>query len=299
MQKKAMIHFISEKNIEFDLIHAHFSWPSGAVASELKKYYNKPLVITHHARPKTLEKELNPDDKIFQDMWSTCDSIIRIKKENLELFTKCGISEDKIHYVPNGYEPKKVYPYNLTKCRNKLNIPHNKKVLITIANLIPVKGHQYAIEAISEIVKERNDILYYIIGTGPLEKQIKKQIKNLNLENYIELVGFVPNDELYLWLNACDIFLFPSIGEGFGIVQIEALACGKPVISTYNGGSEEIIISDEYGLLCAPENSKQLKHNINIALKKKWNSENIMLYANNFSLYSVVDEIIGIYEGLL
>lgn len=296
--KKAIYDLIYEKKLKFDLIHAHFSWPSGVVATELKKEFKVPVVITHHARPLTLEKEVTSKDKLFLKMWNSCDAIIRIKKGNLKLFSEIGIDLNKIYYIPDGYDDEKLPIMNKEYCRNKLKLPVGKKILLSVSTLTEIKGHKYAIEAIKHVITVRKDILYIIGGSGPLESKLKKQIEELRLDDYVKMIGFISNDNLAYWLNACDLFLFPSLGEGFGIAQLEALACGKPVVTTYNGGSEEIIISKDYGLLCEPANSQNLANNIIIALNKDWDEVKIMKYAQNFSWSAIACKIIEVYNNV-
>jgi glycosyltransferase involved in cell wall biosynthesis len=86
--------------------------------------------------------------------------------------------------------------------------------------------------------------------------------------------------------------------ESFGVVQIEAMACGKPVVATYNGGSEEIIISEDYGLLCEPANPKELAEKILIALDKEWDGEKILRYAERFRWKNIAKEILEVYKDV-
>jgi glycosyltransferase involved in cell wall biosynthesis len=114
------------------------------------------------------------------------------------------------------------------------------------------------------------------------------------LKDYIELVGGKPHDEIPIWMNACDLFVLPSLRESFGVVQIEAMACGKPVVATYNGGSEEIITSEDYGFLCEPANPKALAEKILTALDKEWDREKILEYAERFTWDNIVKEKLNI-----
>jgi glycosyltransferase involved in cell wall biosynthesis len=100
-------------------------------------------------------------------------------------------------------------------------------------------------------------------------------------------------------MNACDLFVLPSISESFGVVQIEALACGKPVVATRNGGSEEVITSDDYGLLVDPANPNELREKIIEAPDKDWDSEKILVYAKRFTWENIAKEIIALYEEVL
>jgi glycosyltransferase involved in cell wall biosynthesis len=95
--------------------------------------------------------------------------------------------------------------------------------------------------------KERNDFILYLIGSGSDKKTIENEIIKLKLTKYIKVVGSKPYLEIPFWMNASDVFILPSYCESFGVVNIEALACGTPVISTKNGGSEYIITSKKLG----------------------------------------------------
>ena len=104
---------------------------------------------------------------------------------------------------------------------------------------------------------------------------------------------------MMLWMNACDIFVLPSLSESFGIVQIEAMACGKPVVATKNGGSEEIIIEDKLGILIEPKDPEGLLHAILRALETEWDDEYIREYAKRFTWENIAKEIMGVYTQIL
>jgi len=95
------------------------------------------------------------------------------------------------------------------------------------------------------------------------------------------------------------LFVLSSLMESFGVVQIEAMACGKPIVATKNGGSEEIIVSEDYGLLCESGNSKMLAEKILIGLDKEWDAKKILNYARRFTWDNIVEEIMEIYNELL
>ena len=151
----------------------------------------------------------------------------------------------------------------------------------------------------NEVVKHRKDVLCIIVGSGKSKNELTKQIKKLKLEDYVKLVGEKPHDEIPTWMNACDVFVLPSLRESFGVVQIEAMACGKPVVATYNGGSEEIITSDDYGLLVKPTNPEELAEKILTALDKEWISEAILEHVERFGWASIASEILTVYNLLL
>ena len=285
---------IKSEKINFDLIHAHFTWHPGAVAVELKKDFNVPVVITEHTSI-TLHKALKRKDHSYFKAWRESDTIIRVLKIKEKLFKK--FNKNTVN-IPNGFDEKKFYRMAKEKCRDKLNLPTDRKIIFTIGYLIEVKGHKYSIEAIEEIIKRRKDILYIIGGSGPLKDKLQNKIDESNLQEYIKLIGFVPHEELPILMNACDLFLLPSLSEGNPTVMFECLGCGKPFIGTKVGGEPDIITSDDYGLLCEPANSKELAEKILVALNKNWDGGYILNYAKQFTWEKIAEEIAEVYKGV-
>lgn len=294
-EKTQIKNIIKSEKIAFDLIHAHYTWHPGAVAVELKKDFNVPVVLTEHTHV-TLYKAIKREDLTYFRTWKQCDAIIRVNKKDIPLFKK--FNKYTVN-IPNGFDENRFYRMDEKECRGKLNLPTNRKLILTISNLTGVKGHKYSIKAMEEIIKSRKDVLYIIGGSGSLKDKLQRQINDTNLQNYIKLVGFIPHDKVSLWMNACDLFILPSLSESFGIVQVEAMACGKPVVATYNGGSEEIIASSDYGYLVEPGNSEQLAEKILIALDKEWNEEEIRIYAEQFAWENIAKEIVELYKKVM
>jgi glycosyltransferase involved in cell wall biosynthesis len=299
LEKRAILKLLKKENISFDLIHAHFTWPSGAVAVELKSELEVPVVITEHTST-TFKKIIDKKDSQYIKTWKLSDAIIRVRKNDIHFFDSVGIPLDKVYCVPNGYDDNKFAKLDEQTCRKKLNLPLDKKIILNVGNLYgDVKGHKYFIEAMKKIVRNRKDVLCIVVGSGRLKHALKNQIKEFGLEGYVKLVGGKPHDEIPIWMNACDVFVMPSLRESFGVVQIEAMACGKPIVATYNGGSEEIIISEDYGLLVKPANPEDLAEKILIALDKEWDSEKIVEYVERFRWKEIAGEILDVYVRVL
>ena len=295
---KAIERLIKKKNIKFDLIHAHFTWPSGYAGAKLKEKYNIPLIITAHGydiydlpfRNELLRKKV-------EYALNSADCIITVSNSNLKYINKLNI-KTSVKIIPNGFRSDLFYPIPKDRARKKLNLSINKKIILNVGNLVEVKGHEYLILAIKEILKRRKDVMCIIVGSGELKKGLEKLVKKLNLQDHIKFVGAKPHEEIPLWMNACDVFVLPSLKESFGIVQIEAMACGKPIVATHNGGSEEII-KEKTGILVEPRNPKQLKEALNKALDKEWNGQKIVEYSKRFSWEEIVKKILDIYRETL
>lgn len=292
---KAISKLIDRKGIEFDLIHAHFT-SAGSIGIRLRDMFNVPVVVTVHENPEWFLREYNSRDEKVYSAWKNADALIRVNKKDFELLMNFN---NNVFHIPNGFDSRLFRPVDKVIARKQLGLPCDKKILLNVANLVPIKGHRYLVDAMKRVVKARNDVMLIIIGNGSLRSKLEKQIKILNLENHVKLAGAKPHREIPLWMNAADIFVLPSLRESFGVVVLEAMAVGTPVVATINGGSEQIITSEEYGLLAEPVNAKDLAEKILIALEREWDNEKIRKYAEQFTWDSVVKRILEIYDNIL
>jgi phosphatidylinositol alpha-1,6-mannosyltransferase len=135
--------------------------------------------------------------------------------------------------------------------------------------LIERKGHDRVLSALPRIVEHFRDTLYCIVGIGPYEGKLREQVKRLNLEESVRFMGRVSEEELVFLYNACQVFVMPSREisegghvEGFGIVYLEANACGKPVIGGRSGGVLEAIREGQTGWLVDPDSASDLADKI-------------------------------------
>ncbi|MCQ1535236.1 glycosyltransferase family 4 protein [Methanosarcina sp. KYL-1] len=293
---KAVENTINKKKVEFNIIHSHFTWSSGYVGAKIKEKYSVPFVVTTHGYDiYNLPFKDEEWKERIEYVLNSADHIITVSKSNLECIRKLTV-KTPVTVLPNGYRDDLFYPEDQKKCRNALNIPHGKKIILTVGSLLEIKGHKYLIEAMGEVVKRRNDVQCYIVGGGVLEKKLKKQIVSRGLQDYVKVVGSRPHDEIPIWLNACDVFVLPSLNEGNPTVMFECLGCGKPFVGTKVGGVPEIITSDDYGLLCETGRTKELEENILLALNKEWDNIKIKEYSEQFTWDVIARKIANIYS---
>ncbi|WP_456365947.1 glycosyltransferase family 4 protein [Thermococcus sp.] len=293
--------FIIENDIDFDLIHAHFIWPSGYAAARLAREFNVPLVITAHG--------YDVYDLPFRGKgWfervrfalDSADHVITVSQSNFEILTgKLGVPVEKVSVIPNGFDSRLFYPMDKFEVREKLGLPLDKKVILNVANLVPVKGHEFLVRAMVDVLKVRRDVLLVVVGDGPLRGKLEGLVKKLGLGEYVKFVGAKPHGEVPLWMNAADLFVLSSLREGNPTVMFEALGVGLPFVGTSVGGVPEVIKSEDYGLLCPPANAKCLAEKILIALEKDWDREKIIKHAQQFTWDKIAKGIIKIYKEVL
>ena len=178
--------------------------------------------------------------------------------------------------------------YALNKLIRKIELPYGVKgeILVELANGLKLygnpnkplpgvlftdnlrkrKGVDILIRAFKDIIGRMNNVSLVIVGSGEEEKNLKDLTKKLQLQSYTEFTGRVSDEEIKLWYNACDVHCAPSRKEAFGIIYVEAMACGKPVIGPNHGGPKEIIEDGITGFLFKSENVKDLAEKLVILL---------------------------------
>lgn len=290
--------YIKTQKIEFGLIHAHFTYPQGYAAIKLGRKYNVPVVITLHENIPHLNSLLKKYENKVHWTWKNADALIRVNKRDFPIYLNAGVSENKLHHIPNGFNNEKFSIVPKEVARKKLNFDPKKKIILTITRLSEEKGLNYLIESMKSVFQKYQNALCLIGGTGPLKEQLRKQIKKIGLEENVQLCGYIPNDKIAYYMNAADIFVLPSLSEGNPTVMFEALGVGLPFIGTNVGGIPEIITSEDYGLIVEPANPKDLTEKILKALEKKWDNKRITMYAKIFSWENIAKQTIDIYKIL-
>ena len=288
---------IEEREIEFDIIHAHIEWPYGYAGLKLAEKFGKPLVVTSHSDVQTIERNMkSPLRPAIEEVWRKADAVIRVNRFDMELIRR---HNPHVYYIPNGYDPRRLQFMEKDAAREHLGIPLDKRLIFSFSYLYGRKGYQYLIEVMRAIVKEQPETLCIIGGEGPMKKRLQRMVDDYGLEGHVKLIGFIPDEELKYWMNAADIFVLPSLSEGNPTVMFEALGVGLPFIGTNIAGIPDIITSEEYGLLCPPADIECLKEKILIGLRKRWNREKIREYARRFTWDNIARETLQLYERVI
>ncbi len=270
------------RHFDFDIIDAHFAYPDGLGAVLLGRFFNKPVTIT-------LRGTIVPLSKFrlrrFQISFALkrADVVFSVCKALKDKAVSLGVQENKIVVVSNGVDTNKFRPINQREIRKELNLPLNKKIIISIGATVKRKGFHKIIQALPFVTKNKTDILLVIVGGASVEGNFKPEldrlVEKLSLKEYVFFAGNIPHHDIYKWLNASDIFCLATSNEGWANVLLESLACGKPVITTNVGGNREVISSSDYGILVSPEDKNGLEKALLRAFEKEWDDVKLINYA--------------------
>jgi phosphatidyl-myo-inositol dimannoside synthase len=177
------------------------------------------------------------------------------------LVSDFGIPPARIRVIHPGCDAEEFRPVELDAAsRNRLLDGHaNSFVLLTVANLVERKGHDLVLKAVASLRKTIPNLLYVIAGRGPYERTLRRLTSELGIADCVQFKGHVAQHDLISLYACCDVFVMPSRFiatdhdvEGFGIVYLEASACGRAVIGGRSGGIEDAVLDGKTGLLVDP-----------------------------------------------
>ncbi len=282
----------------YDLLFLHYPFPLGFVAYTFFSP-KKDLVVWYHSdivRQKFLEIFFRPFHlfvlKKSKKIFVSNPNLIRSSNYLKKFKEKCVI-------IPFGVDLEK-FKLNeeIKKEINEIKKKYEPPIVLSVGRYVYYKGFEYLIESAKNV-----EARFLIVGDGPLKGKYENIIKKLNLENKVFLIP--PVENLLPYYYACDLFVLPSItkSEAFGIVLLEAMACGKPLITTEIGTGTSFINQNEVtGFVVEPKNSKILSEKINEILKnedlKEKFSQNSIKRIQEFSKEKFVEKLIKELKNL-
>jgi len=234
--------------------HAHFA----RIAALLKRFLGIPFWVIAYGlevwdeRGDEVANSLRSADRILSISSFTRDKLIEQQKLNPKQFVILPTTFDETRFSP---QPK---PDALLK---KLNLQPDSRVILTVCRLAGAeryKGYDLIVHALPAVLKSIPTAHYVLVGKGGDEGRVREMVNELELQEHVTLAGFVSEDELADYYNLCDVFAMPSKREGFGIVFLEALACGKPVLAGNADGSVDALCHGELGALINPDDVDEI-----------------------------------------
>jgi teichuronic acid biosynthesis glycosyltransferase TuaC len=252
-----------------DLIHAHTIMPDGFAALLLGGEFNIPVVCTVHGS----DISIYPHESratLLVTRWA----LRRIKhliavSEDLEKKVGLLSGSREVKVIRNGADEELFHANSKTAARTLLGLPDKAKIVLFIGNLLPVKGPEYLLQAVSYL--SSCGFLLYIVGDGMLRDNLRAQAKLLGISARCVFVGTRPHEEIASWLSAADCLVLSSISEGFPTIIAEAMMCRVPVVATAVGGIPEVVKHRSTGRLVLPRDPASLGEAICSALQNDTN----------------------------
>jgi teichuronic acid biosynthesis glycosyltransferase TuaC len=277
------------------IVHAHFAYPDAVAAWKLAAKHNLPFVVTVHGSDiNVLAKSRGRRGQIVQ-MLARANAIICVTRNLAQQVAAFGVSTSRIHHIPNGVDPGKFTPGDRQVHRVKLGLEGCKKLILTVGNLVPVKGYERLIQALANTDPE---ISLVMVGAGPEGSRLIKLVGRLGLENRVHFAGSVPHHELVTYYRAADFLVISSYSEGWPTVIFEAFACGLPVIANSVGGIPDALCSPGFGLLMANNESSTIAQSLTVAYRRKWDCGEAISFARENTWDKIAARHLEIYETI-
>jgi len=245
-----------QENLQYDLVHSHY-WLSGELGRLAQHYWKVPHIIMFHtlgvAKNMTGVGDKEPRLRIDTEnkLVNTCQRILAATEiEREQLVRYYGASPDKIRVVSCGVNLDLFHPKDKIEARKDLGFVPDESIVLYVGRFDPVKGIDRLLTAMSHLNNHHRIRLIIIGGDGegtPESRHLKRIADKLGIQEVVTFVGRVPQEELPPYYCAADVLGVPSHYESFGLVGLESLACGTPVVATPVGAMERILREGETG----------------------------------------------------
>ena len=258
----------------FDLIHFGDLYPPGVLSLWLKQWFGKPYLAFCHGEEITQVDGRRYQPRVRDAIFREAAAVVAANEFARQNLLRIGIPDERIQKITPGVDCVRFRPQQLSGDIPALHGLQDKKILLTVARLVPRKGHKAVLEAIRKLLPEIPNLVYLIAGTGPEEEKLRQLAAEWNLHDAVRFSGFVKDEDLPAYYNACDVYVMPNSEEkgdveGFGMVFLEANACGKAVVGGRSGGAAEAVIEGKTGRLVDPHNPQELADVLDVLLKNE------------------------------
>ena len=300
-----LLYILKKKKI--DLVHAHWSLPQGLLGIMAKYTLRVPCVTTLHGSDifglgHPIFRSLNKLPIVYSD-------VLTANSRATAAMASIISGRDNARLIPMGVNPNQFQKTSeIVDLRKKLQL--NGEVILTVGRLIDLKGTDYLIKALVKVFFEFPRAKAIIIGSGPRKNYLQNLARDVQLSENIVFIDKVSQSELVKYYSLADVFILPSIinqageTEGFGVVLLEAMACGLPVVGSDVGGISDIIQNEETGLLARQKDPQDLADKItrllsDEVLRRKVIKNGHTLINTQFSWDVVADHFVEIYCEVL
>lgn len=285
------------KSFKFDIIHSNVALPDGFSGMLESRRFNVPHVVTVHGQDfqATIKRNERCKSTVFKVL-NSADSVITVSSK-LKNMVRGEEFYNKIEVINNGID---------SDCLKKtIKARHGSSIkILSVSNLRETKGIQFNIKAVHILEDKYPDIQYDIIGDGEYGEKLKELVKEFKLENKVNFLGRKSHEEVIKYMAGCDIFSLPSFSEGFGMVYIEAMSQGVPVIGVAGEGIEDAIKDGYNGFLVKRKDESSLSMVLDSLigdekLRSRIGQSGRETVINNFTWDINAKKVISLYERLL
>ncbi|UCG13115.1 MAG: glycosyltransferase [Deltaproteobacteria bacterium] len=302
--------FRTRESIDYDLIHSHY-WLSGRVGNWAQERWEVPHVFMFHTvgavKNNTVGSEREPELRtaIENHLARNCDRIlVATDKERVHLMQHYGAAAETIGVVPCGVNLDLFRPLDKKKARQQLGFGQDESIVLFVGRFAPLKGIDRLLEAVAHLQHYRRFRLVIVGGDGdhtPESKSLRSLSRELGIQDFVTFVGRIEQEKLPPYYSAADVSVVPSHYESFGLVALESLASGTPVVATKVGAMESILREGETGLVVENCSPRLLANGIETFISRSHfpSADAIRATVLEFSWASVASAMMNEYAAVL
>ncbi len=250
--------FRESEGINYDVVHSHY-WLSAWIGQRLSQSMGVPHVVTFHTlaliKMQSRAGESEPEERelVERDAMLTADRIVAFSGHERDAMARLyGADPSKVMLAPCGVDLTKFRPLDQKEARKRLGL-NGEKVVLYVGRVEPLKGLDLLVETAAQMEAGDQNVRMMVVGGGgpgePETDRVRRLAEERQVDGLIDFVGRVDHDELPLYYNAADVCVVPSYYESFGLVALESMACGTPVVATRVGGLPTIVHHGHTGYL--------------------------------------------------
>jgi phosphatidylinositol alpha-1,6-mannosyltransferase len=248
-----------------DIIHFGDLYPPGMICLWIKKTFGIPYIGYCHGEEITQTELRRYQPRVRDAIYRNANLVVAASAYARAQLLRIGIPDAQIRTITPGVDYERFRSQPRVQDLVRRCGAQDKRVLLTVARLVPRKGHLAVMQAVARLRAELPDIRYMIVGTGSAEAALRTAAAEYGIADAVHFTGFVPEADLPGYYNLCDVFVMPNYEEaatgdieGFGMVFLEANAAGKPVIGGRSGGTAEAIVEGITGFRVDPADTGEL-----------------------------------------
>jgi D-inositol-3-phosphate glycosyltransferase len=308
----ALERYRAERKIAYDLIHSHY-WLSGQLGQWAQHRWNIPHVLMFHTlgavKNRTGKGETESEVRISTEkaLARVCHRILApTEREKTRLIRYYLAEADRIGVVPCGVNLDLFRPMDRAAARRRLGLDPEGEVILYVGRFDPLKGIDRLLTALTHLMHRKNLHLVIIGGDGDRSSEflrLQRLCSDLKIRETITFAGRVHQENLPPYYSAADILVVPSYYESFGLVGLESLACGTPVVSTKVGVLEDILKQNNIGHLVEDASPRSLANGIerilSVPLSARLPGDNIRSAVQRFRWPAVASAVVDEYSRIL
>ena len=303
--------FRQKNRLQYDLIHSHY-WLSGEIGRRLSRQWHVPDVVMFHtlgaAKNNIGVGEAETELRLAAEaeLARNCRRIITaVEREKQDLIRHYQAAAEDIGVVPCGVSLKLFQVVDRRRARRQLDL-NGDRIVLFVGRIEPLKGIDRLLEAMP-LLRNRSAVRLLVIGGDEhsrLElRRLKQLSRRLGIEEKVSFLGSVPQTRLPFFYSAADVCVVPSYYETFGLVALESLACGTPVVTADVGAAGSVIRSGETGYIVAENTPYRLAEKINLLFSQygvtRYGAAAIRDSVLRFSWTNIAESIIKEYRAVL